>query len=45
MPSTCVPGRNIEKVPESVAERLSQICDADSMFKIRGKKYQQHLIA
>ena len=45
MPSTYFFRRCIKKVPEGVALRLRQICDADSNFKIRSNKYQQYLMA
>ena len=44
MPFTCFPRRNIEKVPEGVALRLTQICATDSKFKTWSNEYQQCLI-
>ena len=45
LPSTCYPGKNIEKVPEGVALRLRRICDTDEKFDNRSIEYQKYLIA
>ena len=39
MPSICFPRRNIKKIPESIALRLTCFFDTDSKLKIRSNKY------
>ena len=44
-PSTCYPGRIINKVPHGIALRLHRFCDIDEKFKSPANEYKQHLIS
>ena len=44
LPSTCYPLKNINKVPQEIALRLSRYCDTAENYESRADEYKKYLL-